>query len=87
MDVDLSTISYHSSQPWPFPRSLMIGFKVEARSENITVKKDELQDVKWFTKTYIKNRISENGVGDEEFNIPSKTAMANRIIHQWIQSS
>ncbi|KAG7668648.1 hypothetical protein Ndes2526B_g03728 [Nannochloris sp. 'desiccata'] len=29
--VDRSTIHYHSSQPWPFPQSLMIGFLGEAR--------------------------------------------------------
>ncbi|KAK9804810.1 hypothetical protein WJX72_006897 [[Myrmecia] bisecta] len=29
--VDPRTIRYHSSQPWPFPQSLMVGFMAEAR--------------------------------------------------------
>lgn len=28
--VDLASVRYHSSQPWPFPQSLMIGFMAEA---------------------------------------------------------
>lgn len=28
--IDLSTVAYHSSQPWPFPQSLMIGMEAEA---------------------------------------------------------
>ena len=30
MPVDISSVAYHSSQPWPFPRSLMIAFTAEA---------------------------------------------------------
>ena len=30
VDVELASIRYHSSQPWPFPRSLMVGFKAKA---------------------------------------------------------
>ena len=33
--VDVTSIAYHSSQPWPFPRSLMIGFTAAARAERL----------------------------------------------------
>ena len=40
---------YHSSQPWPFPSSLMLGFQASAGSSEIHLHDGELEDAKWFT--------------------------------------
>src|SRR5690606_9912992 len=45
--VTLRDARYHSSQPWPFPSSLMLGFHAEADSTAIRLG-DELEDVRWF---------------------------------------
>jgi NAD+ diphosphatase len=43
-------IEYHSSQPWPFPASLMIGFRARAVTLEIARRDDELEDARWFTR-------------------------------------
>jgi NAD+ diphosphatase len=40
--VDIDTLTYHSSQPWPFPASFMCGFIGTAKSEAINVDPNEL---------------------------------------------
>ena len=42
--------TYHSSQPWPFPSSLMIGFTARAAAESVPRADEELEDVRWFTR-------------------------------------
>eukprot|EP00871_Galdieria_phlegrea_P004582 jgi/Galph1/5124/GphlegSOOS_G3769.1 len=49
---------YHSSQPWPFPYSLMLGFMAEGLSSNIQVDKEELQDAKWFSREQVGHMLS-----------------------------
>jgi NADH pyrophosphatase NudC (nudix superfamily) len=45
--VDLASVRYHSSQPWPFPGSLMVGFTAQAASDALQVDRDELEDARW----------------------------------------
>eukprot|EP00605_Chrysophyceae_sp_TOSAG23-4_P000829 GSChrysophyteH1.ASY1.ANO1.919.1 assembled CDS len=53
--VDLKSVKYHCSQPWPFPSSLMLGFLAKASHANIgtdqlpkiTVQEDEMEHVQW----------------------------------------
>jgi len=82
VDIDRNSVKYHSSQPWPFPRSLMIGFSVNALSTKIELDENELEDVRWFDKEFIRARLRLGG--NEEFNIPPKYALANRMISEWI---
>jgi NAD+ diphosphatase len=48
--VEVDTIEYHSSQPWPFPASLMLGFSARALTKDIARRDDELEDARWFTR-------------------------------------
>jgi NAD+ diphosphatase len=51
--VEVASVEYHSSQPWPFPQSLMLGFIAQARTTQIDMHDDELEDVRWFTRADI----------------------------------
>jgi NAD+ diphosphatase len=51
--IEVSQVDYHSSQPWPFPQSLMLGFIARARTTVITTKDDELEDARWFSRAEI----------------------------------
>jgi len=51
--VAVSQVEYHSSQPWPFPQSLMLGFVAHARTTAIALSDDELEDARWFTRAEI----------------------------------
>lgn len=46
--LQVHNLVYHSSQPWPFPHSLMLGFHAEYLSGDIVVDGVELGDAQWF---------------------------------------
>jgi NAD+ diphosphatase len=48
--VEVEQVAYHSSQPWPFPQSLMLGFVAQARTTDIVRFDNELEDARWFTR-------------------------------------
>jgi NADH pyrophosphatase NudC (nudix superfamily) len=68
--VDPSTVEFVASQPWPFPRSLMVGFQASAASLQMTddgssnslpdiqIDTNEMEDIQWFSKDYVKERLS-----------------------------
>jgi NAD+ diphosphatase len=51
--VEVGQVEYHSSQPWPFPQSLMLGFVAHAHTTQINGTDDELEDARWFTRADI----------------------------------
>src|SRR5450631_1899193 len=51
--VRVDTIEYHSSQPWPFPASLMLGFTAHAATQTVELRDDELEDARWFTRAEV----------------------------------
>jgi len=51
--VRVDAIEYHSSQPWPFPSSLMLGFTAHAVTQTVELRDDELEDARWFTRAEV----------------------------------
>ena len=51
--VEVQGVQYHSSQPWPFPSSLMLGFLAQARTREIVLRDRELEDARWFSRADI----------------------------------
>jgi NAD+ diphosphatase len=51
--VSVSNVRYHSSQPWPFPASLMVGFFASAAPGSEVHVGGELEDARWFTRAQI----------------------------------
>lgn len=47
--IEVGRLAYHSSQPWPFPSSLMVGFVAQAASTAISCPDGELEDARWFS--------------------------------------
>ena len=47
--VEVGNVRYRGSQPWPFPHSLMIGFRAEWASGDIVCDPTEIVDAQWFT--------------------------------------
>ena len=47
--VEVVEVEYHSSQPWPFPSSLMVGFRARAGATALACPDGELEDVRWFS--------------------------------------
>ncbi len=57
--VLVDAVHYHSSQPWPMPASLMIGFIATAVSRRISLRDRELEDARWFTPQQIVDGLAE----------------------------
>jgi NAD+ diphosphatase len=78
--VDVGRVIYHSSQPWPFPASIMLGFHAEGLSEAITIDPEELQDARWFSRADLRNH---EALG---FGLPRADSIARRLIEDWLKA-
>jgi NAD+ diphosphatase len=68
-------VAYHSSQPWPFPSSLMVGFLATASGQDPIVRHDaELEDARWFTRAQI---------AGGEVGLPPPQSISFRLIAEW----
>ena len=77
--IRVSDVRYHSSQPWPFPTSLMLGFYATAETEEVTVNTDELEDARWFTRDWLRENDGRDG-----FRLPRKVSIARRLVDDWL---
>lgn len=82
-NIDVERVIYHSSQPWPFPYTLMIGCYGVAASEIISVD-DELEDARWFTRNDV-HHIA-NGTHPEHLIMPPRGAIAHTLVTHWLNS-
>ncbi len=76
--IQVGTIAYVASQPWPFPSSLMIGLVGEALNHDIVIDKAELEDARWFSRSEIRLMFEErhpDGLG-----VPPPMAIAHKIL-------
>jgi NAD+ diphosphatase len=73
--VRVADVRYRSSQPWPFPSSLMLGFAARWAGGEPAVLDGELEDVGWFTRAAIV-------AGD--VRLPPPTAIARRLVDEWL---
>ncbi len=80
--IKIGRVTYVKSQPWPFPSSLMIGVRAEALTTEITLDVQELEEARWFDKSYIQE-VFDTGGGDA-FRIPPKIAIARHLLENWL---
>ena len=73
-NVHVGEVRYHSSQPWPFPSSLMIGFLAQATSSEIRLNDAELEDAQWFTREDLRSEFPR---------LPSTVSIARRLVDHW----
>lgn len=81
--IDVSEVTYVASQPWPFPSSLMIGCHAVARSPELVIDRNELDDARWFTRDEIREALS--GSSDAAFQPPPPAAIARTLLEHWLQ--
>lgn len=80
--VDAVGLEYHSSQPWPFPGSVMLGFHARATSTEITLNDGELRDARWFSRQEVEAAKAKTGC----LRLPSRISIARRLIEDWCHS-
>ncbi len=80
--VEIQNVKYHSSQPWPFPAALMLGFTAEASTEKIRLLDNELEEAGWFSHEDIINKI-KNGT----LKFPPPVSVSFRLIEDWFNDN
>ncbi|MEM1022080.1 MAG: NAD(+) diphosphatase [Myxococcota bacterium] len=80
--LEVDEICYGSSQPWPFPQSLMIGFWASTRQEALSLDEKEIEEARWVEREAL--RAPERL---EDFTIPPRFAIARRLIQTWVDEA
>ncbi|MEM0906490.1 MAG: NAD(+) diphosphatase [Pseudomonadota bacterium] len=78
--VQTSRVSYHASQPWPFPSSLMIGCFAQATSTDIDPRDAELEDVRWFDRADIAPMLDQT---HPIYAAPPPVAIAHHLLRAY----
>ncbi len=77
--IEVGSVAYHSSQPWPFPANIMLGFHAEATTSEITVDYGELEDARWFERDWLLAHADDN-----TFRLPRLDSIARRLVEDWL---
>src|SRR4051794_33922799 len=81
--VEVGAVRYASSQPWPFPSSLMLGFFADYAGGEPSVGDQELEDVRWFSRDALLEARSGSLDG---LGLPPPIAIARRLIDQYLDA-
>lgn len=76
--VEVAEMHYHSSQPWPFPSSLMLAFTARAARPAIQVDDDELEHARWFTRDELHQALVTGTM-----RLPPPVSVSFQLIEDW----
>jgi NAD+ diphosphatase len=77
--IAVTEVRYRSSQPWPFPSSIMLGFTARALTADIRLSPDEIETARWYSRDELR-RSPEN----ESFRLPRRDSIARRLVDDWL---
>ena len=90
--IRVGEVRYHSSQPWPFPASLMIGCIARATTTEINIDPEEMSDVRWVSREEVlvaldiatkPNYSLTDETEEAGVRVPGPIAIAHHIIKAW----
>lgn len=86
VSVHTEDVRYVASQPWPFPRSIMLGFEAVATTTDIRCDPDEIADAQWFTCKQLKSfgNWGDDAAGNK---LPRPDSIARFLIDRWIAAN
>lgn len=76
--IPVGDIRYHSSQPWPFSGSIMLGFHARAQASGILLADQELEDARWIARDQIQGLLDSG-----ELLLPTRETIARNLIESW----
>jgi NAD+ diphosphatase len=77
--ITVDQVNYLDSQPWPMPRSLMLGFRAQATGDlTIRVDADEISEAHWYSREDLRRVLEAR-----ELALPPAVSIARRIIEAW----
>jgi NAD+ diphosphatase len=80
--LELRGVRYLGSQPWPFPRSLMVAFAATAVGTQLRPAVGEIEDAAWFSRTELHDAVEAGTV-----LLPARTSIAWRMIRAWLDDN
>ncbi len=79
--ITVGPVRYVTSQPWPFPASLMMGCQGEAVTEDITIDTTEMDDVRWVSR----EDVAAVFAGEDDSMLPARPgAIARHLLELWL---
>lgn len=82
--IEVGRVWYHSSQPWPFPSTLMIGCFAEAVTDRIRIDPEEVEEARWFSHEAVRTAL-ERWNEPEGVRLPPPITAAHRLIAAWLE--
>lgn len=79
--IEINDVRYRASQPWPFPSSLMLGFRAKATTFEIDVGDDELEDARWFSRDELHERARKDAADGK---LSRSDSIARWLINDWL---
>ncbi len=80
--IAVRDVRYLTSQPWPFPSSLMIGAHALALDDSLTIDTSELDDARWFTRDDVLAALAHDPAAP--FQPPPRWAIARTLLEHWV---
>jgi len=82
--IQVGDVRYITSQPWPFPNSLMFGYHGQATSRDITIDPNEIDDAKWVSRSQMMDVFS----GHDTTIMPARQgSIAHYLIRSWMSDT
>ena len=83
--LPVENVTYMASQPWPFPASLMLGYRATATATEIQIDDEELSDARWFTPEEV-SQFGEWGadIPNDMPRLPRKDSIARWLVETWL---
>lgn len=72
--------TYHSSQPWPFPSSIMLGFFARAEPGELAIDPEEIEEARWFARAELRQAVERR-----EVKLPAPLSIARRLVEDWLE--
>ncbi|WP_281965841.1 NAD(+) diphosphatase [Serinicoccus marinus] len=76
--VTVTDLRYRGNQPWPFPASLMVGYRARALDTDLRVQESELRSAGWYSRAEL-----DKGIRSGRLTLPSRVSIAHRLIQEW----
>ncbi|MFV0319375.1 MAG: NAD(+) diphosphatase [Microbacterium sp.] len=81
--IRVAHVAYRGSQAWPYPRSLMLGFRARAaRDDDARADGDEIVQVRWFTRDQMRAALA----GESDATMPGAASIARSLIVDWLEN-
>lgn len=80
--VDIDGLTYVASQPWPYPRSLMLAFEAVADpAQDIVVEEAEISSARWFGRDELRAALTG---GSAPLRVPPSISIARFLMERWV---